>query len=94
MKLKRQQRGHSSGEHRTGILAGEEGKLQAEAFVLSFSGAVLWGSEKSLTGRFNFEVSMKPEYRIAVRQKQTFFKVMTLAKTTLPQINVLLQLQN
>lgn len=62
MKLKRQQRGHSSAEHQTGILAGEEGKLPAEAFVRPFSGAVLLGIWKIIvTGGFRFKLSMKPE---------------------------------
>lgn len=61
MKLKRQQRGHSSGEHYTGILAGEEGNYWLKLLYATFLGQHYWGSEISLTGRLNFKLFMKPE---------------------------------
>lgn len=56
MKLKRQQRGHSSRVHHTGKLAGEEGKVQNKAFKRSFFlGQCCWGSAEITDWKAKFQ---------------------------------------
>lgn len=84
MKVKGQQRGHSSGVHQTGLAAKKRGKIANKIFCILLFRVVLVFSKLTVTGRINFKLSLY-ETRVqkieaTVQYKQTSGKNKTNLK--------------